>query len=56
MIFALLLVPPFLLCAVLALGRYEEYMFTPHEEDPAPRAGSFHVLRGHDDQHGRHAA
>ncbi|MGG8408963.1 hypothetical protein ACM614_21405 [Streptomyces sp. 12297] len=56
MIFAVLLVPPLLLCAVLALGRYEEYMFTPHEQDAAPRTGWRHALRGLGHRHGRHAA
>ncbi|WP_327167440.1 hypothetical protein [Streptomyces subrutilus] len=37
MIVTVLLVPPLLLCAVLALGRYEEHMLAPHEERPAQR-------------------
>ncbi|MFD3542353.1 hypothetical protein ACFWUQ_23085 [Streptomyces sp. NPDC058662] len=45
MIFTVLLVPPFLLCAVLALGRYEERIFAdPGEPEPAPVLGTLHAL------------
>ncbi|MFD3935276.1 hypothetical protein ACFWSF_11670 [Streptomyces sp. NPDC058611] len=36
MIFTVLLVPPLLLCVMLALGRYEEHMFDPDRLQPAP--------------------
>ncbi|OKK17487.1 hypothetical protein AMK16_21955 [Streptomyces sp. CB00455] len=36
MIFTVLLVPPLLLCAMLALGRYEERMLDPREAEPEP--------------------
>lgn len=34
-IFTVLLVPPLLLCVMLALGRYEEHMFDPERMQPA---------------------
>ncbi|MFD3778823.1 hypothetical protein [Streptomyces sp. NPDC058612] len=34
MIFTVLLVPPLLLCVMLALGRYEEHMFDPDRLRP----------------------
>ncbi|MFI5621595.1 hypothetical protein [Streptomyces sp. NPDC051567] len=36
-IFIVILVPPLLLCAVLALGRYEEHIFGPRTPEPAHR-------------------
>lgn len=36
MIFTVLLVPPLLLCVMLALGRYEEHMLDPDRLQPAP--------------------
>ncbi|MGW5848916.1 hypothetical protein ACWFQ8_13360 [Streptomyces sp. NPDC055254] len=45
MIFTVLLVPPLLLCAVLALGRYEERIFgAPTEPEEAPVVGHLHAL------------
>ncbi|MFD3806886.1 hypothetical protein ACFWSF_34035 [Streptomyces sp. NPDC058611] len=49
--FAVLLVPPFLLCALLALDRYEERMLDAR--DPAPRRRHLRALAG---SGGRHAA
>lgn len=49
--FAVLLVPPFLLCALLALDRYEERMLDPRV--PAPRRRHLRALAG---TGGRHAA
>ncbi|WP_328923383.1 hypothetical protein OG429_01115 [Streptomyces sp. NBC_00190] len=37
MILTAFLIPPLILCAVLALGRYEEALLDPHSE-PAPGA------------------
>jgi hypothetical protein len=35
-IFTVLLMPPLLLCALLALGRYEEHVFRPEDPKPDP--------------------
>ncbi|MCY0944349.1 hypothetical protein [Streptomyces antarcticus] len=53
MIFAVLLVPPFLLCVLLALDRYEERMFDPRGAGSAPRRRHLRALPA---SGGRHAA
>ncbi|MFD3546968.1 hypothetical protein ACFWUW_15395 [Streptomyces sp. NPDC058655] len=66
MIFTVLLVPPFLLCVLLALGSYEEHMLDSRDADAepggrhlraVPASGGRHATAApRRARHGRHAA